>query len=64
MVSSDGSRAAKEAAALHSENAGTRQHDGSTQDEIRQVDDLATNPATTLESFKHIDEKKVLRKVG
>ena len=32
--------------------------------EIAHIDALATAPETTLESFAHLDEKKILRKVG
>ncbi|KXJ96059.1 major facilitator superfamily domain-containing protein [Microdochium bolleyi] len=66
MVSSDGT-SEKEGGILHREDTGLNSHPGhharSTQDEIRRIDALATSPETTLESFKHIDEKKVLRKM-
>ena len=32
--------------------------------EIAHIDALATGPDTTLDSFAHLDEKKILRKVS
>ena len=32
--------------------------------EIAHIDAMATAPETTLESFAHLDEKKILRKVS
>lgn len=32
--------------------------------QINKIDFMATAPGTTLDSFSHIDEKKVLRKVS
>lgn len=32
--------------------------------EVAHIDALATAPETTLESFAHLDEKKILRKVS
>lgn len=34
-----------------------------TDAEVAHISDLATAPETMLESFSHLDEKKVLRKV-
>jgi hypothetical protein len=43
----------------HHENVSNRE-----QDEIARIDAVATAPETTLASFAHLDEKKILRKVG
>jgi hypothetical protein len=49
---------AAEAEVGHYESQRNKEHD-----EIGRIDALATAPGTTFESFSHIDEKKVLRKV-
>ena len=46
----------------HGHHSGKR-HTGH-QDEIERIDSIALAPETTLESFAHLDEKKILRKVG
>ncbi|KAF2461118.1 major facilitator superfamily domain-containing protein [Lineolata rhizophorae] len=46
---------------VHLENAGKRHKSKSEQ--IHDVDAMATAPGTTMASFAHIDEKKVLRKM-
>lgn len=38
-------------------------HHNKTKEEIERIDALALAPGTTIESFKHLDEKKILRKV-
>lgn len=38
-------------------------HHDKTEEEIERVDALALAEATTLDSFKHLDEKKILRKM-
>lgn len=38
-------------------------HGGARQDVVNPIDAMATAPGTTLESFAHLDEKKILRKV-
>lgn len=35
-----------------------------TEAQIAHIDAVATAPETTLESFAHLDEKKILRKVS
>lgn len=65
MLESDRSDGEKGPAAEHFESgaAATTQHH-SRHDEIRRIDAITTSPEITMESFKHIDEKKVLRKVS
>ncbi|KAJ4412117.1 hypothetical protein N0V82_008828 [Gnomoniopsis sp. IMI 355080] len=38
-------------------------HHNKTEDEIKRIDALALAENTTLDSFKHLDEKKILRKM-
>lgn len=38
-------------------------HGGARQDVVNPIDAMATAPGTTLESFAHLDEKKILRKM-
>ena len=38
-------------------------HEHGLRAEVEHIDALATAPGTTLESFAHLDEKKILRKV-
>lgn len=38
-------------------------HHNKTEDEIERIDALALAEGTTLDSFKHLDEKKILRKM-
>lgn len=40
-----------------------RVHHSKTEDEIKRIDALVLAEGTTLESFKHLDEKKILRKM-
>lgn len=42
-----------------------RHHHGhaKTEEEIARIDAIALAQGTTMESFKHLDEKKILRKV-
>lgn len=40
------------------------QYSGNRRAEVAHIDALATAPETTLESFAHLDEKKILRKVS
>jgi len=35
----------------------------SVRDQVHNIDDIATSPEVTLDSFKHLDEKKLLRKI-
>lgn len=37
-------------------------HHNKAEDEIKRIDALALAEGTTLDSFKHLDEKKILRK--
>lgn len=46
---------------LEAETAPNR-HYGGTQ--VDRIDAMATAPGVTLESFSHLDEKKILRKVS
>lgn len=48
-------------AAHHHE--GNKGHHSSDKGEIDRIDAIAAAPETTIESFSHIDEKKVLRKL-
>ena len=38
-------------------------HEHGLRAEVEHIDALATAPGTTLESFAHLDDKKILRKV-
>lgn len=38
-------------------------HHNKTQEEIDRIDALALAEGTTLDSFKHLDEKKILKKM-
>ena len=38
-------------------------HEHGLREELDRIDALATAPGTTFESFAHLDEKKILRKV-
>lgn len=38
-------------------------HHSKAEDEIKRIEALALAESTTLESFKHLDEKKILRKM-
>jgi hypothetical protein len=53
--------AEKEVAPSSSHHAHRR---GSRVGEIERIDAIALAPETTMESFAHLDEKKILRKVG
>lgn len=41
-----------------------RPHHSKLSAEIERIDAIALSEATTAESFKHLDEKKILRKVN
>lgn len=44
-------------------HAGKTKGKGNKAEEIARIDKLATAPGVTLESFAHLDEKKILRKM-
>jgi len=46
---------------LEAETAPNRGHNGG---QVGRIDAMATAPGVTLESFSHLDEKKILRKVN
>lgn len=64
MLESDRSDGEKGPAAGHFESGTATTRHRSRHDEIRRIDAITTSPEITMESFKHIDEKKVLRKVS
>ncbi|GKU05194.1 tartrate transporter [Fusarium langsethiae] len=50
----------EKAEVLEAEIAPNRHHDGT---QVGRIDAMATAPGVTLESFSHLDEKKILRKM-
>lgn len=51
------------AAEKHSQEHHRGLHHNKAQDEVERIDAAATAPGVTMESFAHLDEKKILRKV-
>lgn len=51
----------EKAEAFEAETAPNRSHNGG---QVSRIDAMATAPGTTLDSFSHLDEKKILRKVS